>query len=69
MENAQKKNSDAKIRANAKYTKNHYKNISIKIKPEEAETIRSAASLYNMSIAQYIIRASNYITENNIELD
>lgn len=69
MENTQKKNSDAKIRANAKYTKNHYKNISIKIKPEDAEMIRNTASLYNMSIAQYIIKASNYIIDNNIKLE
>jgi len=69
MENAQKKNSDAKIRANAKYSKSHYKNISIKIKPEDAEMIRNTASLYNMSIAQYIIKATNYIIDNNIDLE
>lgn len=51
------------------YHKKAYKRISIDIKPEEAEMIRQAAQDRGLSVAQYIINASNYIIANNIELD
>ena len=68
MENNIKKNSDAKIRANAKYSQSHYKNISIKVKPENAEKIRNIAEKYNISIAQLIIKSIDYIANNDIVL-
>ena len=65
-ETEKRKNSAARIRANNKYTKAHYKNVSIKIKPEEAEAIRAKARLYNISIAQLIIRAVDEYEPENI---
>lgn len=53
--NNERKNSAAKIRANAKYSKAHYKNISIKVKPEEAEEIRKTAENMSLSIAKLIL--------------
>lgn len=52
-----KKNSDAKIAANDRYNKKHYKNISIRIKPDQADFIRDTAKKNNLSIAQLIINA------------
>lgn len=52
-----KKNSDAKIAANDRYNKKHYKNISIRIKPDQADFIRDTAKKKNLSIAQLIINA------------
>ena len=60
MDNSQnkiKKNSDARIRANNKYSRSHYKNVSIKIKPDEAEYIRDTAKKYGLSIARLILQA------------
>lgn len=65
-ETEKRKNSAARIRANNKYTKAHYKNVSIKIKPEEAEAIRAKAKAYNISIAQLIIRAVDEYKPENI---
>ena len=45
-----KKNSDAKIAANDRYNKKHYKNISIRIKPDQADFIRDTAKKKNLSI-------------------
>ena len=66
LETEKRKNSEARIRANAKYTKAHYKNISIKIKPEQAEAIRAKARAYNISIAQLIVKAVNEYEPENI---
>ena len=67
MENV-RKNSDARIKANAKYGKSHYKNISIKVKPNEAEIIRNTAQIQGLSIAQFILKATTYIIDNDIKL-
>lgn len=70
MDNEQKKkNSDARIKANDKYNKANYKNISIRVKPEQAEKIRESAQQHNFSLAQLIIKAvteydRNHTTEN-----
>ena len=59
MDNTQKikKNSDAKIKANNKYSKSHYKNINIKIKPDQADYIKQVADKLNLSIAKLIVNA------------
>ena len=61
MDNTQnikvKKNSDAKIRANNKYSKTHYKRIGIDIKPDEADYIRQLAKDKDLSITQLILQA------------
>lgn len=51
------KNSKAKIRANNRYAQKTYKNINIKIKPEEAENIRNIADKHGLSIARLIVEA------------
>ena len=53
------KNSEARIRANNKYTNANYQNINIKIRPEQAEAIRETAKQFNISIAQLIINSVN----------
>lgn len=59
MENAQNKNSQAKIKANNKYKKAHYKTLSINLKPEICDDIKAVAGAENKSIAQYIIDIHN----------
>ena len=51
------KNSKAKINANDRYNKNHYENISIRVKPEEADYIRKVAKDKEISIAQLILQS------------
>ena len=51
------------------YHKKMYSNIGLKIKHEEAERLKQAAEDRGISLQQYIIRASNYIIENNIDLN
>lgn len=63
QEKPQKKNSDARIRANAKYNRKTYKQIKINVRPEQAEKIRESAQQHNFSLAQLIIKA---VTEYNI---
>lgn len=72
MENNERKakNSEARIRANNKYTRANYKNVSIKIRPEQAEIIRDTAKQFNISIAQLIINSVNeYKTNHGAETD
>lgn len=63
------KNSRAKIEANNRYAQKTYKNISIKIKPHEAEYIRSTAKKFNLSIAQLIIQAVKQFDNNTSETE
>lgn len=72
MENNErkKKNSEARIRANNKYTNANYQNINIKIRPEQAEIIRNTAKQFDISIAQLIINSVNeYKTNHGAETD
>lgn len=72
MENNERKakNSEARIRANNKYTRANYKNVSIKIRPEQAEIIRNTAKQFDISIAQLIINSVNeYKTNHGTDTD
>ena len=51
------KNSKARIKANDRYNKANYKNISIRVKPDQAEEIRATAEKLHQSLAQLIINA------------
>ena len=51
------KNSKAKIKATDRYNKKHYKNISIRVKPEEADYIRKVAKYRGISITQLMLQA------------
>ena len=55
MEETTRKNSEARIRANNKYKKSHYKSISVYVKPDIAEEFRSTAKAEGKSLTQYII--------------
>ena len=61
--NNKNRNSAAKIKANNKYSLSHYKNISVKIKPQDADFIRETAKQNKISLAQLIINA---VTEYSI---
>lgn len=61
----QKKNSDARIRANAKYNRKTYKQIKINVRPDQAEKIRDTAQRYHLSLAQLIITAVDYFNTNH----
>ena len=64
------KNSEARIRANNKYTNANYQNINIKIRPEQAEAIRETAKQLDISIAQLIINSVNeYKTKHGADTD
>ena len=54
MEEKKRRNSAAKIRANNKYKNSHYKSVSICVKPEIAEELRSTAKAEGKSLTQYI---------------
>ena len=72
MENNERKakNSEARIKANNKYSRANYKNVSIKIRPEQAEAIRETAKQFDISIAQLIINSVNeYKTNHGAETD
>lgn len=68
MKNNDNKNSAARIRANNKYNRAHYKKISADLKPDEVEFIKTYAKDHNISIAQLILKSVQYIADNNIEL-
>ena len=56
MNNEQKnKNSAAKIKANNKWTTNHYKRMYISTTPDQADYIRETAKKYDITIVQLII--------------
>ena len=59
------KNSEARIKANNKYSRANYKNVSIKIRPEQAEAIRETAKQFDISIAQLIINSVNEYRTNH----
>lgn len=65
MENKEKKNSNAKIKANNKYRNAHYKSISVMILPEKAEEIKVTAKAEGKSLAQYIIDIHSEHKEHN----
>lgn len=53
----QRKNSQARINANNKYSKTHYKDVSMKVKPETAEYLRNTAKKFETSLTQLVIIA------------
>lgn len=55
MEENSRKNSSAKIAANNRYTKNHYKKITVCYKPDVAEEIKETAKAENKSVASYFL--------------
>lgn len=68
MEKNNKKNSQAQIKAVAKYNKKAYCNISIRIKPADYNIIDDYCRAYNISKAALIVRAVRYCIAQNIDL-
>lgn len=66
--NINKKNSDARIRANAKYNSKAYKKIQAYIKPADYTIIDSYCKARGISKAAFIVNAARYIIDNNIVL-
>jgi len=52
-----KKNSDAKIKANNKYDKKTYTRFSFRVRKEEAEQLRAAAAAAGESVNGFIMDA------------
>ena len=59
IDNNKKKNSQAKIKANNKYTKLHYTRFNVAVKPAIAEDIKQAAAAEGLSIAAYFVKVHN----------
>ena len=68
MEKNNKKNSQAQIKAVAKYNKKAYCNISIRIKPIDYNIIDDYCKRHNISKAALIVRAVRYCIAQNIDL-
>ena len=68
MEKNNKKNSQAQIKAVAKYNKKAYCNISIRIKPIDYNIIDDYCKRHNISKAALITRAVRYCIGHNIDL-
>lgn len=68
MEKNNKKNSQAQIKAVAKYNKKAYCNISIRIKPIDYSIIDDYCKRHNISKAALITRAIKYCIGHNIDL-
>ena len=66
LETEKRKASKAKIEANSRYNKKTYKNIAIRVKPEQAEAIRAKANRLNISVTQLIVKAVNEYEPENI---
>lgn len=68
MEKNNKKNSQAQIKAVAKYNKKAYCNISIRIKPIDYNIIDDYSKRHNISKAALIVRAVRYCIGHSIDL-
>ena len=61
--------SKAKIRANAKYNKNHYDRIDLRLPKGEKEVVKSHAIKHDGSLNKFINRAINEAMERDKEKD
>lgn len=62
----EKKNSDAKIKANRKYTQTHYKQLKADIKPDDYTLIDTYSKEHGISKARLIVESIKYCIENGI---
>lgn len=61
--------SDAKIKANAKYNKNHYDSMLIRIKKGKKEIITEHAKKHDGSLNKFLNRAVDETIERDNEKD
>lgn len=59
--------SKAKIRANAKYNKNHYDRIDLRLPKGEKEVVKSHAIKHDGSLNKFLNRAINEAMERDKE--
>lgn len=60
------KNSPAKIKANRKYTKTHYKQLKVDIKPSDFDLIHDYCKSLGTSKAQFIVSSCKYCKDHKI---
>ena len=63
------KNSPARLKANKKYDKLHYKAITSKVKIDEMSQINDYASKNNMSISKLICNCIKYCMQNDVKFN
>ena len=68
MEKKERKTSEAKLRANAKYDSKAYQKKLVRFKPAEWEKFRNYTKDNNYTDNGYIISAIMYCIDNNIQL-
>lgn len=61
------KNSPAKIKANNKYSSNHYQGLTVKIKPSDYNIIDNYCKNNNISKASLIVEACKEYINNHSE--
>ena len=64
----EKKTSDARLRANAKYNAKTYKTFTVNAKISDYEIISEYCEQHDISKAKLLIEAAKYIIDNGIEL-
>lgn len=69
IETSTPKNSAAKVAAADRYNKKHYRNISIRLQPNDVILIDNHCKENNISKAKFIVAACKYCIDNNIKLD
>ena len=62
------KTSEARRRANKKYSQNHYKSINYQAKISDYEQIKGFADSKNISISKLCKLCVAYCIENNIDI-
>ena len=62
------KTSDARRRANKKYSQNHYKSINYQAKISDYEQIKAFADSKNISISKLCKLCVAYCMKNNIDI-
>ena len=62
------KTSDARRRANKKYSQNHYKSINYQAKISDYEQIKAYADSKNISISKLCKLCVAYCMKNNIDI-
>lgn len=66
--NDKPKNSPARIRANKKYSDNHYKTVTYKAKISDYEQIKAIADAKGISVSQLCKLSVKYCIDNNIDI-
>lgn len=63
------KSSKAKIAANAKYTKEHYKKICFTLRAEDYDKIDDYCKAHGISKVKFVTAALHYVHDNNININ